>query len=461
MSIEMHSDLLLQNGQIVTPKETIIGDVLLRSGKIAEIGKISDTKNCKTIDLQGNILLPGGIDAHVHFGLRVGGRTTADDLTSGTKAALAGGVTTIIDYTDPAVGSQLLPAFQLRKSEGDKGCFTDWSMHSVIQDWHEETRQAVDQLLDVGITSFKVFMVYDQKIDDQAFLSLLEYSKKKNFLVEVHCESAFLLGYFMEKVAKNRLELGMEAHKLARPAIVEAEAVERACAMATAVGASLHIVHMSAGESAKILARYRSKNPKISGETAPHYLFLTDDVFDGNEGHLYATCPQIKEKYDRDQLTYALLQGVISLVATDHCAFTRQQKDEWQGDYTKIPYGMPGVETSLPLLYTNFVATNRMSLQQFAQITATNPARRFGMYPSKGAIIVGADADLIVIDSQKKRVTNTENAYTAVDYVLYGDKELTGFPERVFLRGIEVMQQNSCLSEPIGQFLRRGAPLDV
>jgi len=252
----------------------------------------------------------------------------------------------------------------------------------------------------------------------------------------------------------------MLGHILARPAIVEYEAIERACAMAEITCAKLHIVHVSTGRGGEIIEQYRKTNPNISGETAPQYLFLDDEILLRENGHLFASCPQIKKKSDSLQLKKSLLNNSISFIATDHCIFSKKDKDLWDNDFTKIPYGLPGVETSLPLIYTNFVKTDIINLEKFVQITSTNPAKRFGLYPEKGTISKGSSGDILIINPEKSKVVTAETLLTKLSYSPYEGLELYGFPEYTILRG-EVIYSSLKTDKKIGKFIKRKSPLNV
>jgi dihydropyrimidinase len=452
-------NLLIKNGIVVRSESPIVEDILVRNGKIEKIEPdINPSGNIQVIDVKGKYVFPGGVDGHVHFGLRVGGRITSDDMKSGSMAAIAGGITTIIDYTDPAPGNKLIDTYKFRRSEGDSRVYCDYSLHGVVTDFTKETEKQLEYLLNDGVTSFKIFMVYDQKISEKDMINLLHHSSEKNFLVEVHCENPHLLSYMLEKT--DHLS-GMKGHINARPPIVEYLAIEEACAMAELTGGNLHIVHISTGEGGKIVKKYRINNKKISGETAPQYLFLSDDILLGEDGHLFASCPQIKSKWDGEILSELLIDGSLSFVATDHCIFTREEKNSWNGDFTKVPYGLPGVETSLPLLYTNFVKTGKITEYQFAKIVSENPAKRFGLYPKKGRIEIGSDGDFLIISPDDHIIVDGKNLRTKVDYSPYDGEQLYGFPHITILRGDIVYQNGKVMRNPTGRYVKRTVPMEV
>lgn len=452
------SPLLVRGGTLVLPDGLTQQDFVVVNGQITTMGlDLQIPESGEILQVDNRLILPGCIDSHVHFGLRAGGRVTCDDFTSGSLAAVHGGVTTVIDYMDPVPGTGLAEAYALRRGEADGKIYTDYSLHAVLTDWTDHTRVAMQKLVAEGITSVKLFMVYDQRVDDKTLMDVLAVSRGEGFLVTTHCESSVLLEYFLNQ-ARNSNCTGIRQHCLSRPPCVEAEAVARVCALATAVSAPLHVVHISSGAAVDELVRFRQQNPGISGETAPHYLALTDEVFDREDGHLFASCPQIKGDADRSKLRKALLTGELSFIATDHCAYTRAQKDEWMGDFTQVPQGIPAVETSLPVVFTELVQSGALSLPDLVQRMSTRPAKRYGMYPRKGTLLPGSDADFLVIDPDARRQITGGTLSHPAGWSPFAGRDLAGFPEAVFLRGKCLLKNGQVTQVPQGIFIPRNVP---
>lgn len=457
----MENNWLIRGGTLVFPEGMIRQDLYVSQGRILAIGDaLSVSGETQIWDADGKLVLPGCVDPHVHFALRVGETISCDDFSSGSLSALHGGITTLIDYTDPAPGRGLLEAFRRRRAEADGRIFTDYSLHAVLTDWTEETRAAMQELVQAGVRSVKLFMVYSQRVCDENFLAVLAASRELGFLVTAHCESAPLLAYFLARVGPRFQELGMRGHALSRPDCVEAEAVARACALATALDAPLHVVHLSSAAALEELLRFRRRNRGISAETAPHYLSLTDECFDRSDGHYFACCPQIKGVADRSRLRQGLQSGELSFVATDHCAYTEEEKNSWQGDFRRVPQGLPGVETSLPVVYTEMVLGAGMSLPELVDVMAARPARRFGLYPRKGSLLPGSDADILIVDPRARRRVDGRNLVHPAGWSPFSGRELAGFPEQVFLRG-RPMLGPAARPEPEGRYLVRTMPEEV
>jgi dihydropyrimidinase len=378
---------------------------------------------------------------------------------NGTKAAACGGVTTVIDYAIQVKGRPVMEAVKNRRAEAEGRVCVDYSLHAGITDWNESSPKALKQLVAYGIPTVKMFMIYKDQgwmADDFMLYSALEETARLGAMIELHAESVFIMEGLVAKYHTNWKKLGAWGHALSRPAFVEEEAVRRAIMWAEVTGGRVYIVHMSAGASADAVKEGQERGVAVYAETCPQYLLLDDSVFRKKNGHLYATCPQIKTKADAERLWQGVTNGEVSLIATDTCTFTTKQKAMWGGDFTKIPYGMPGVETMVPLMHTFGVGGGRFSLNRFVQLVSTNPARLHGLYPTKGTLAIGADADVVVFDPKKRFVISPKRLQTNCDWSPFDGFKLTGYPALVFSRGRLVARDGKFVGTVGGgRFVRR------
>ena len=455
-------DTIIKNGTIVTAYDQYVADIGIEDGKITQIAmNIDSDGNSQVIDATGKLIFPGAIDAHVHLQHPLGGSFSADDFETGTRAAAAGGVTTIIDFAIPRKGENLLETIDKRKKLADGRIYVDYSLHGGITDWSESIRSDLHQAIKDGVSSFKMFMIYEKEgwMTTDAILhdALLE-TKKYGGMIQIHAESADLVESFIEKHhnPEEMKEHGAWLHCITRPNITEYEAIQRAITLAEETTGHLYIVHMSTGEGADLVRNARSRGVNVLSETCPQYLYLNWDVFKQTNGHYYATCPQIKSEKDRLRLWDGLVDGSIQTVGTDTCTFTAVQKNTWQGDFTKIPYGLPGTELMLPLLYDG-VANGNLTVHQLVALCSTNPAKIFGLYPQKGAIIVGSDADIVIYDPLKEVTIDYHNLETNCDWSPYQDIKISGYPYMTLVRGKIVAKEGKCIGEKgYGKFIKRG-----
>lgn len=451
---------IIKGGTLVTESDVFEGDLVLDGEKIAAIDRDFKPKaGMKVVDARGKYVMPGGIDAHVHFQLPFCGTVSADDFVNGTKAAACGGVTTVIDYAIQVKGRPVMEAVKNRRAEADGRVCIDYSLHAGLTDWSENSPRELEQLVEQGIPTIKMFMIYKAQgwmADDFMLYRALEETARLGAMIELHAESVFVMDGLIEKYHKNYKKLGAWGHVLSRPAFVEEEAVLRAIKWAEVTNGRVYIVHMSAGASADAVKAGQERGVNVYAETCPQYLLLDDSVFRKKNGHWYATCPQIKKKEDAARLWQGAINGEVSLIATDTCTFTTKQKAMWGGDFTKIPYGMPGVETMSPLMYTFGVGEKRFSLNRFVQLVSANPARLHGLYPRKGTLAVGADADVVVFDPKKKFTIAPKRLQTNCDWSPYDGWKLTGYPAMTFSRGRLVAQDGKFVGETgWGRFVKR------
>jgi dihydropyrimidinase len=457
-------DSKIVNGEVVTAWGMSKQEIGIRDGKIVMLADHIDEPAEQVIDATGMLVMPGAIDVHVHMQLPFCGTVSADDFENGTKAAACGGVTTIIDFAVQKKGESLVDAVRARRGEADGKVGIDYGLHAVPTDWSDRTPQEMSELVEYGIPTFKMFMIYAKErmiSDDAELYQGLEQVAKLGAMLGVHAESVRVLDHLIERYhnPEDMKKYGAYCHVFSRPNYIEAEAVQRAISWAEATGGVLYIVHMSTGESADILRVAQEWGVRVYAETCPQYLLLNDELFKGEDGHLYATCPQIKKPEDMERLWEGLARGEISVVSTDTCTFTREQKAMWEGDFTKIPYGMPGVETLLPLMYTYGVGKGRFPVTRLVEILSTNPARLMGLYPEKGTIAVGADADIVIFDPAREVTIDYRNLQTNCDWSPYQGFKLTGYPHMTLSRGRVVSQDGEFTGKVgWGQFVKRHLP---
>ena len=459
--------LKITGGKIVTDTKSFSADIGIDNGVIKHIAPKLELEAETTIDASGMLIFPGAIDAHVHFELPAGGTISSDDFENGTKAAACGGVTTVIDFAAQEKGKTLKQAIAERRALADGRVAIDYALHAVPTDWNKRTQAEIKEIIEQGIPTFKMYMVYGKQglqSDDAAIFSALEETAKYSGMVTVHAESSTALDLLVERYHTSEMmsRYGASCHPLSRPDFIEAEAINRAAIWAEATGGRLYIVHLSTAMGAKIVADFKKRGVKIYAETCPQYLLLDDSVFQKVDGYLYATCPPVRKKADVERLWQGLASGDISVAATDTCTFTTTQKARWEGDFTKIPCGLPGVETMLPLLYTYGVGQKRITENQLVQLLCSNPARLMGLYPRKGTLAAGSDADIVIFNPSCKLKIDHKNLQTNCDWSPYQGFELTGYPHMIISRG-EIVSKEGKFCGKIGQgrFLERDAVIDI
>jgi dihydropyrimidinase len=456
-------DLIIRGGQIVDASENYSADIGIEDGKIKLIGKnVNPDNGSEIIDASGKIIMPGMIDAHVHLSLPFCGTVSADTFETGTRAAAAGGVTTVVDFAIQSKGGTIKEAIENRKAQADGEVHVDYALHGGITDWNETTREELSKVINEGISSFKMFMIYKSEgwlATDPMLIEALEETNKLGGMIQVHAESVDLLDSLIAKHhnEKEMKKYGAWLHVVTRPNIIEAEAIQRAITWAEYTHGQLYIVHMSTQEGADFVKAARARGVNVTAETCPQYLILNEEVFRGENGHLYATCPQIKSEKDGQRLWHGLKNGCIQTIGTDTCTFDTQQKAMWEGDFTKIPYGLPGTELMLPLLYSEGVRKGRISLNKMIEVASTNPAKVFGMYPKKGSLSIGADADIVVFDTEKDVTVDYQKMETNCDWNPFQGRKLKGYPSFTIVRGKVVGKEGRCIGEKgYGKFVKRG-----
>ena len=454
-------------GTIVTEKEAFRGDLLIEDGRILEItrqdsGANPEADGAEVIDASGKLVLPGAVDIHTHMDLDVGIARAIDDFYSGTVAAACGGTTTIVDHM--AFGPKgCSPWHQVKEYHrlADGNAVVDYGFHGVLQHVNGEVLDEMAQIAETeGITSFKVYMTYDFRLDDLDLMRVLERAGKEHILIASHCENHGIVTCLRERFVKEG-KTQTRWHPVSRPPEAEAEAVSRLLYLAQAAGeAPVYIVHLSTRRGLEEFRKAKAAGQAhIGAETCPQYLLLDEKLYDDpQEGLKAVMAPPLRRQEDRDALWQALAGNEMDTVATDHCPFTfAKQKQQGAQDFTKCPSGAPGVEERLILLYSEGVRKGRITLPQLVQYACTNPARVAGLYPRKGTIEAGADADLVVLDPAQEWTLTTQKMHSAVDYSCYEGMKISGAVERVLLRGKTVALNGAFTgARGDGLYLRRG-----
>ncbi|OGR44761.1 MAG: hypothetical protein A2X35_05535 [Elusimicrobia bacterium GWA2_61_42] len=459
----MTADLLIKEGTIVSGGRSALRDVFVRGGKIAAVLPVSGSSRARrVIDARGLLVLPGVIDAHAHFRLRLGpGKYTSDDFTTGSAAAAAGGTTTFIDYTGQGPGESPLRGLKARIKEAAGRTYTDFSFHCMLTGWERMKNPAarMAEAVKAGAPTFKMFTAYGARgllAGDGAILSALSAARRLGALICVHAEDGPVIDLLTETYAGLR---NIKALPLSRPAFTETGSVGRVAALAAAAGGPVYFVHLSAAGSAALVTAARKAGLKVMGETCPHYLALDESCFKGKDGYLYSCCPPIRTKEDNARLWQAVKKGQLQVIATDNCSFTRAQKDAWKGDIGKLPMGLPGAQTLLAAAYTYGVKAGKISIEKLVQVLCENPATIMGL-SNKGFIRPGADADFAILDPSASVKVDHRELQHNTDFSPWQGRRLCGFPKYTILRG-EVIAESGQLTAPktfTGRFQRRTKP---
>ena len=457
----MRFDTVIKNGTVVTATDTYASDIGIAGGKIAAIAQSLAAENAgKVIDAAGLLVMPGGIDVHTHLDMPFGGTTSSDDFQTGTIAAAHGGTTTLIDFAIQYKGQTLRQAFEgwMKKAEGK--AVTDYAFHCIITELGDAHLEEMGQLVREGVSSFKLFMAYPGvfMLDDATIFRAMSQAAKYGGLICMHAEN----GGVIDVIVQRALAEGKRApkyHALTRPTTAEGEATARAIALAEMAGAPVYIVHLSCNDALEKVREARDRGLPAYAETCPQYLFLSIDNFDvpGFEGAKYVFTPPLREKWHQEKLWQGLAKDTLQVVSTDHCPFCyKEQKELGKDDFTKIPNGGPGIEHRLSLVYTGGVHGKRFSANRFVQLVSTAPAKLFGLYPHKGTVAVGSDADLVLFDANEEQVISAKTHHMRVDYSMFEGIRVKGAAKTVLSRGRAIIENGKFVGRPgAGQFVRR------
>lgn len=453
---------LIKNGTIVSPTESFIADILIDDGKIDIIGKNLSFDDAEIIDASGKYVLPGAVDVHTHFDLQSGLSRAVDDFYTGSIAAACGGTTTIVDHLAfGPKGCSLSHQIEEYHKLADGKAVIDYSFHGVVQHVNESILNDMEKLAkEEGITSFKVYLTYDFKLNDADILRVLEKAKELGVIIAVHAENHDVIDHFR----KTFVEEGKTApiyHAISRPDDCEAEAVGRMIHLANmAGGAPIYIVHLSSEKGLKVVKHARDDgNNNIFVETCTQYLTITDEKYIGenNEGLKYIMSPPLRKQDDCEALWKGIAENQVQVIGTDHCPFNfNKEKQLGKDNFTLCPNGIPGVEERVRVIFSEGVMKNRISINKFVEIMCTNPAKIFGLYPQKGIIHPESDADIVIINPAEKEILTKTKMYSAVDYSVYEGMEIQGKIEMVMQRGKLLVKDNVFLGEKgQGEFLKR------
>jgi len=460
---------VIKNGTIVTAADTYKADVLIENGQISLIGRNLASEGHEVIDAEGLLLLPGGIDVHTHLDLPFGGTVSSDDFFTGHKAAAFGGTTTHLDFVIQPIGGSLKEGVETWHAKSQDKAVIDYGFHVAITDLRDDVMAEIPSMLDEGITSLKLFMAYKGlfQVDDTTLYRAMVTAAEHGMLIMVHAENGDVI---VERRTKLLAEGKTEPkyHAVAQPALVEAEATGRAVMLAGIANAPLYVVHMTCEESVEQLALGREKGLPVMGETCTQYMFVfeKDLARPDYEGAKFICSPPVRQPKDALVLWKALADNTLQAVSTDHCPFWFEGgvngripgKELGKASFDKIPNGMPGIEDRMPVMWHHGVNGGHYNANRFVEITATNPAKIFGLYPRKGTIAVGADADIVLWDPEKKHTISAETHHMATDYNVYEGMTVKGWPFRTMVRGRSLVIGDDWRGEPgSGQFLRRSA----
>ena len=450
---------LLHGGTVVTGKGPRRADVLLEGEKILKVGRHISARGAETVDVTGCLLFPGFIDAHTHFDLDVCNTTTADGFESGSRAALRGGTTTVIDFACPNKGESLQHGLDLWHAKAGGHTWCDYGFHMTIDDWTPAIQAELPNMFAAGISSFKLYMTYPAMMlpDREIYLALTRL-RALGGIAGFHCENAGIIDGLVQQ-KKEAGEVSPAAHPQTRPPLAEAEAVSRLLRIAQAADCPVIIVHLTCRAALEEVERARKRGQTVYVETCPQYLLLDEERYfhpDYSQAARFVCAPPLRSKNNQERLWRALRKGEIQTVSTDHCSFTLEQKEAGRGDFTAIPGGMPGVEHRGELIYSEGVAKRRIDLAAMCRCLSENPARLYGLFPRKGAIQPGSDADIVVYDPSTSRVLRGEDSLSKAGYTPYEGFVTAGAIREVWLRGRRAVKNRQVLGSPAGKYLVRG-----
>ena len=451
---------IIKNGRIITAEQDYFADIYIEKDKVTTIGSELNNEADKIIDAKDKYVIPGGVDVHTHLDMPFGGTTSSDDFESGTRAAAFGGTTCLIDFAIQEKGTRMRDALDIWWKKGEGKATIDYGMHMIVTDLPEAHLEDMSDMVKEGVSSFKLFMAYPDvlMVDDATIFTAMKHTSKTGALVCMHAEN----GNVIDLLVRQAIADGKKApiyHALTRPTTAEGEAVNRAIALSEMAGAPVYIVHLSSNDALEKVAEARDRGLPVYAETCPQYLFLSLDDMNkpGFEDAKLVFTPPLREKWHQDKLWAGLQKNTLQVVSTDHCPFCfKEQKELGVEDFTKIPNGGPGIEHRLQLLFEGGVNEGRISVNRWVELTSTTPAKMFGLYPRKGTIAVGSDADIVIWDPKYEHTLSVATHHMHVDYSMFEGKKIKGNAETVLSQG-EVIVQNNKFSGSAGRgnFLKR------
>ena len=452
--------LLIKNGRIITAEQDYTADIFIEKDKITTIGTSLNIQADKIIDAKGKYVIPGGIDVHTHLDMPFGGTTSSDDFETGTVAAAFGGTTSLIDFAIQPKGKSMREGLDIWRQKAEGKATIDYGFHMAITDLPDERISEMDDMVAEGVASFKLFLAYPNvlMVDDATIFKALKQTSKNGGLVCVHAENGMVIDHIVkETVAKGNLS--PLYHALSRPAAAEGESTNRAIALAEMAGTPIYIVHLTCNDALVKVSDARDKGQPVFAETCPQYLYLSiEDIAKPDfEGAKYVFSPPVREKWNQEKLWSGLQKNDLQVVSTDHCPFNfKGQKEMGKDNFTKIPNGGPGLENRLHLMFQGGVNEKRISLNRWVELTSTNPAKIFGMYPRKGTIAPGSDADIVIWDPKKELTISAQTHHMRVDYSMFEGKQVKGDAETVISRGEVIVENKKFLGKAgRGDYIKR------
>ena len=450
---------LIKNGRIITAEQDYTADIYIEKDTITTIGVSLTMHADTTIDAKGKYVIPGGVDVHTHMDMPFGGTTSSDDFETGTRAAAFGGTTCLIDFAIQSKGTRMRDALDVWWKKGEQAT-VDFGLHMIVTDLPEAHLEDMNEMVREGVTSFKLFMAYPNvlMVDDATIFRAMRQTGNNGALICMHAENGGVIDLLVQKA----LAEGKTApiyHALTRPTTAESEAVNRAIALAQMAGAPVYIVHVSSADALEKVSEARDKGVPVFAETCPQYLLLSIEDLDrpNFEGAKYVFTPPLREKWHQDKLWEGLKKNTLQVVSTDHCPFCfKEQKEMGRDSFAKIPNGGPGVENRLQLIHHHGVNQKRISLNRWVEIVSTTPAKMFGLYPRKGTITVGSDADIVIWDPNKEITISAKSHHMRVDYSMFEGFKVKGDAETVLSRGETVVDKGKWLGKAgRGTFIKR------
>jgi dihydropyrimidinase len=443
--------ILIKNCQIITAEENYFADIYIEQEKVTTIGTNLSMSADREINANGKYVIPGGIDVHTHLDMPLGNISSSDDFETGTRAAAYGGTTTIIDYATQSKGMRMRGAFDIWRMKAEGKACIDYGFHMIVTDLSDDHFNDMDELVSEGITSFKFFMAYPNllMVDDATILKAMNKSAENGGLICIHAEDGYAIDAFVKKAIADNNILPIY-HALTRPTKTEADAVQRTI---------VYIVHVSSYDALRKIIEAQEKGIEVFAETCPQYLFLSIEDLEKPyfEGAKYVLTPPLREKFNQEKLWEGIINNHIQIVSTDHCPFNfKGQKELGKNDFTKIPNGGPGIENRMQLIFEGGVNQKRISLNRWVAITSTNPAKLFGLFPRKGKIAVGSDADIIIWNPNINHIISARTHHMRVDYSMYEGFSVGGNAEIVLSRGEVIINEGKWIGKSgRGKFIKR------
>ncbi len=450
--------LLVKNGIVATASEAFQADIQAVDGVITKIASSIDEPADRVVNAEGKIVVPGGIDGHTHFEMPSMGTTTADDFKTGTISAAAGGITSILDFVLPQRGESMRAALQKWQDKASPKVLIDYGFHMTCRENGDEAVKEIKEVIAAGVTSFKAYTTYRSQglmLEDGAILAVMKEVSSNGGLLAVHAENNGIIEHNIETFKKEG-KLSADYHPLAKPPIAEGEAVQRMILFAKSTGANLYIVHLSTRMGREFVRDAQKGGWPIFAETCPHYLVFNDLVYKRSDAPRFVMSPPLKSEEDRLALWDGIIEGDIRTIGSDHADFSSEQKEMGKDDFTLIPNGVPGTEVIMPVLFTEGFSKKRISINRFVQVTSTNAAKAYNLYPRKGTIAVGSDADMVIIDPSYKARLTADFLHAKIDYSIYENYVTEGYPIMTISRGDIIVEENQLVAtEGRGRFLPR------